>query len=251
MRGISILLLLAVLLAAVPALAVENPLFGPSEATLARWVQRGFGLAEQEKPILADRRMAQCTWLQEPTGLMIGRPGMATGIRLVVLLTPEYIATLAGWAAAWDPAKWPAIQENPAEQAAVIAKKIVEHSEPDQLCIGLVVESPQESLFAFRSWVFGGGRWYGVQLEPWQVYGEAGAEVTPDAPSPLWAWQYTLWLASHDVSLCRPEGLRASLGRIYQNMARPGDRILEWVFGLDILRPEDIRVAFFDLTIAF
>jgi hypothetical protein len=233
--------ILAVCLAGAHALAAENPFFSPSQAQLEMWVQRGFALAEKDKPVFSDTRVGQCVWMKEPSGLLVDQT-MAT--RMVVLLSPEYICTLAGWAAAWDEAKWKDIQADPVAEARALARTYADSARRGRLWVGLAVERAPSARRTPYCWVFGGGRWYTVHLDRGRPYLEAADRREPEAPFPQWAWECTLGIGVQEGALARPEAITVYVGWIDQHEAPPTHRLLQWIGGLQLLRAEDIRVTF-------
>ena len=174
-------LALACCLAAGPARA-ENRIFAPSPATVRTWVGQGIDGAAADLPLARLRVLNRTAW----AGALDIAPRR---LRMAVALTPEAVATLAGWEAAWDEETWERIKADRATVTEEIAQAVMSGCQKRELTLALVFDRLPS---AGRGGpvglhIFAGGRWYyGTGGEPAAI--EDFADWSrPNPPGPEWA----------------------------------------------------------------
>jgi len=105
-----------------PAIEVADgdPLWKPSTSALASWVNDGINAAAAEMALPVTPGVTQWVW-GNPQGLSIGGGG---SLHCLIACTPQLVATVAGWEAAWHEDTWERIQHDQAGVAAEIARRV-------------------------------------------------------------------------------------------------------------------------------
>jgi len=100
--------------------AEGDPLWKPTTSALASWVNDGINAAAAETSLPVAPGVSQWVW-SRPQGLSIGGGG---SLHCVIACTPQLVATVAGWEAAWHTDTWERIQADQAGVAAEIARRL-------------------------------------------------------------------------------------------------------------------------------
>jgi hypothetical protein len=157
----------------------------------------------------------------------------------VVTLSPELVATLAGWEAAWNESTWGRIQTGRQAVIDEIAKGIEQYTEPSHLRIALAIESDGPA--SQRHFLFNGGRWYRGTTDRGSPYLRFGKRSSPSKPYHTWAAQNFFAITRDDDRLARPEGIRVEIMDIEVGQPEPRDEVLDYVPFMHF-RPEDARL---------
>lgn len=97
-----------------------DPLWKPTASDLASWVNDGINAAAAEQPLPNVPGVNRWIW-SNPQGLSIGSGG---SLHCIIACTPQLVATVAGWEAAWHEDIWERIQVDQAAVAAEIASRV-------------------------------------------------------------------------------------------------------------------------------
>ena len=171
-----------------PAIEVAegDPLWKPTVSDLASWVNDGINAAAAETSLPDASGINQWIW-SSSSGLAIG----GGTLHCVIACTPQLVATVAGWEAAWHEDTWERIQTDQAGVAAEIARRLAgQFSGRSVLFMVGVREVPTGGPM--------GAIWYRGMWRHLSVSGQIpiGTVATADAPTsgirPEWAGAYLL-----------------------------------------------------------
>jgi len=186
-----------------------DPIWRPTEERLARWVSDGMTAAAMEMYLPDVAGIATWSWIPEGDGLAL--PG-GRMLQFAAAMTPEVVATVTGWAAAWDDDTWARIQKDQNAVARELAAKL--HPQfGGGLDFVVAVDGPRTTELVAAVYFAGGWR----HLDPDSGRGLATfADDTVEAAHPTtnWAAMYLLSQCLDFPALNPPDGVNVHVCRL-------------------------------------
>lgn len=170
-----------------------DTIWDPTADQLAIWVNDGINAAAAETPLHQIAGIAAWEHSSAPGALCYdGR------MRFAIALTPQYIATAAGWASSWDPATWEQILIDQNAVAQNIARRL---SLGRELCfwVGIQRADLAAPMNAHGAVYYKDG-WRGIEMgSRWSVSAAADDQVSARFDA-AWAGAYALAWAMYGLA---------------------------------------------------
>jgi hypothetical protein len=223
-------------------------LFGPPAELVAVWVNEGIEAAAKDKQVTEVPGFSRWIYLNEPTGWPFA-PGRS--VRFVIVVSPRFVATLAGWKAAWDEATWRRIQEDREAVVREMAGQIALHFQVSSLTVAVGLEDwggPTAAKGRTDIYVYGGERWYDLrQVGERPLLEMARLEPLRNATIE-WALTYTLGGLVDADMLDRPKAIRVKTGILETYSSPPTNRLFDLVPSMHYFQPGDARLVVGDVN---
>ena len=178
-----------------------DPIWAPTQAQLQGWVNDGINAATAEIGLLDVPGVDD--WIAKfPAGI----PCWTGRVQLAVAVTPQLVATAAGWSAAWEPDLWEQISTDQDTFSAVMAGSFGWNSWARDL--PFLIAMRRDDLWApieARSILWAYDAWRNVDLQ----HRGTLLDVADDSPgrmhpTPQWAGSYVLAWSMYDSALSDP-----------------------------------------------
>jgi len=178
-----------------------DPIWAPTQAQLQGWVNDGINAATAEIGLLDVPGVDD--WIAKfPAGI----PCWTGRVQLAVAVTPQLVATAAGWSAAWEPDLWEQISTDQDTFSAVMAGSFGWNSWARDLPFLLALR--RDDLWASidaRSAVWAYDQWRNVNLSNHgPILNLADDSPGRTHPTQKWAGNYVLAWSMYDAALADP-----------------------------------------------
>jgi len=188
-----------------------DPIFYPTEQQLQGWVNDGINAASGEIGLLAVPGIDAWT-ARFPSGV----PCWTGRVQAVIAVTPQVVATAAGWSAAWEPDIWEQISADQNAVAAAMAGSFGANSWARDLpfLIAMRRDNLWDPIDA-RSAVWAYEQWRNVNLSHRGVL----LNVADDSPGRMhptqkWAGNYVMAWSMYDSALSDPGSIMLVEGNL-------------------------------------
>ncbi len=200
-----------------------DPIFAPTQAQLQGWVNDGINAASKEIGILDIPGVAAST-ARFPQGI-----ACSTGrVRFVLAVTPQVVATAAGWSAAWEDDLWERIVADQDMVAAVMAGALSGNTWARDL--PFLIAMSRDDMWApidANAVVWAYDEWRGVSLNPQGSLLDVAKDVPGRThPTRKWAGNYVLAWSMDDASLAAPGSIAVIEGSLYRRQKTAPDQTL-------------------------
>lgn len=189
-----------------------DPLWRPTRAQLAEWVNAGIQAAAEGMYVPDLPVVQQWMWtFDKPVTTGDGR-----GVKFMILVSPELGATLAGYAAAWDEGQWEKIQARRDRVVADLAQRLSHEFYGSDLTVaaGMIGGDPGSPTAQVWGAVYYKGEWRGADMWGAGSLESALAGGFPSgSPDARWAVGYLLGQMLDQPALAEPDALSVRLGR--------------------------------------
>jgi hypothetical protein len=179
-----------------------DPIWKPSLEQLAGWVANGANAAASEMYLPNLPAVERWSWSSaDGIDLAEGR-----GLRLMLVMTPELTATVAGYAAAWQEDIWERMQSDPAAVAVELATRLRESFDGHAVTFVAGVHGKRLDM---QGAIWFDGVWRRLQVPistPLTDFVTDG--FTEGALDAQWAARYLLGQALESPALSPPEEMR-------------------------------------------
>jgi hypothetical protein len=117
-----------------------DPVWVPTVAQVYEWVHDGINAAADGVDLQDVPGVKRWVW-----GYPAGEPcGRGQSLRFIIVAAPQFVATVAGWAAAWQEGTWARIQIDQDEVAAQLARGVARRWQPLRLMVAVGIQGRPE-----------------------------------------------------------------------------------------------------------
>jgi len=191
-----------------------DPIWHPTTDQLVAWVNDGINAASEETGLL-DIPGIDAWVARFPSGV----PCWTGRVQMVIAVTPQVVATAAGWSAAWEPDIWEQISTDQDAVASVMAGAFGANSWARDL--PFLIAMRRDDLWApidARSAIWAYNEWRNVDLS----HRGALLDVADDSPGRMhptqkWAGSYMLAWSMYDAALSDPGSIMLVEGNLLRN----------------------------------
>jgi len=186
-----------------------DEIWAPTQEQLQGWVNDGINAASEEIGLLDVPGIAAWT-ARFPQGV----PCWTGRVQAVIAVTPQLVATAAGWSAAWEPDIWEQIIADQDVAAEVMAGALSGGSWARDM--PFLIAMRRDDLWApieARSAVWAYNEWRNVNLNPrgslWNWVDDSPGRFHP---TQQWAGKYVLAWSMYDAALSDPGSILVAEG---------------------------------------
>jgi len=207
-----------------------DPIWDPTADQLVAWVNDGINAAAAELPLHQVAGIA--SWEHSA---MPGIPCYDGRMRFVIALTPQYIATAAGWASSWDSEVWEQVLIDQNTVAQDIARRLFLRRDL-RFWIGVRCADLAAPMNAHAAVYYKDG-WRGLEMgRHWSASATADDRI-PARFDAAWAGAYALAWAMYDIP--DANSIRITTGMLRHQPGLAPGRLIDVVPPL----PRGIRLA--------
>lgn len=232
-----------------------NHLFAPKLEWVKQWVNEGIDIAANDRKVFEWRGISRWIWYEHAGRTLVPNRAM----RVCIVLTPQLVGTVAGWATAWDERVWARMWDeqkkewNQGERERVvdrIANDIIADLDARRILDGddLWMAIGTEVINNVASgpmlyYMYGGFKWYRLTVEPQGNIRDFSRKQPLNRPHPLWVARYVLALSLLGQNIGRPERIDMVIAKLHMHNPGPGDEMLTYVPSMHYFQQWDSRLA--------
>jgi len=191
-----------------------DPIWAPTQAQLQGWVNDGINAASEETGLL-DVPGIDAWTARFPQGV----PCWTGRVQAVMAVTPQLVATAAGWSAAWEPDLWEQISTDQNAVSAAMAGSFGANSWARDL--PFLIAMRRDDLWTpidARAAVWAYEQWRNVSLSNrGPILNLADDSPGRMRPTQKWAGNYVLAWSMYDAALSDPGSIVLVEGNLLRN----------------------------------